>query len=312
MRSCEITLARLSDSGPCRCRRCRPGLCCPGRSGLTIMELVVVVAICSSLLAIVVPAIQSARESARRITCVNNLRQIGLALHLAHDQTLRLPAGWRVVPENHSAWSWSVGILPFLDQSALYAAVHPDVPVESDSNRPAREARLAVMLCPSDLSPAEFALFAETEMRSAAWRDSSAEHPLTMLPASNYVGIFGDLDPDAVDGRNGDGTFVQDRPVAWRDLSQGLGHVMIVSERTTRKLPATWLGVHVDGEDAPARMTGFAWLGPNRPDTDECELDSRHQGLINGVFADGHVSAISDNVDQAIYRAMARRDLTSF
>ncbi len=61
------------------------------------------------------------------------------------------------------------------------------------------------------------------------------------------------------------------------------------------------------GEDAVARMTGFANRGPNRVEADECELDSRHSQSIKVLFADGHVRAISDDVDQNVYQGMARR-----
>lgn len=275
--------------------------------GFTVFELLVVCSLATVLLGIVLPAIQQARESARRIQCVSNLKQIGLALQMAHDQETELPAGWHAIPETRTAWSWACRVLPFLDQPGLYSSIHWDQPVTHEQHHSVCTAPLSVMVCPSDLVPATFRLYAETEKSLAAAMFADTE-PLAELPSTNYVGVFGDADPDVVAGHTGSGTFLEDRQIGWKDLSQGLSHVMIVSERTAAKLPSTWLAVDTNGEDAPARMTGFAFLGPNHVNSDECEFASRHPGLINALFADGHVSQVADSVDSLVYRQSARRD----
>lgn len=283
-----------------------------GRSGLTILELLVSITLITVLLAIIVPSVQAAREAARRVQCSNNLKQIGLAMHLSSEQESRLPAGWSHLPSSTTAWSWGVRILPFVDQAPLYQQIQFSSPIESEANRAVRSTELALMRCPSDNSPVMFTLYAEEEEDEVTDRVAALtiQNPagLVDLPASNYVGIFGDADPDAVDGRSGTGTFLEERSIGWQDLRQGLSNVMIVSERTARKLPASWLGIRTDGEDAPARLTGFARLGPNHIASDECELDSRHRGFINAVFADGHVTQLADAIDQHVYRQMARRE----
>jgi prepilin-type processing-associated H-X9-DG protein len=91
------------------------------------------------------------------------------------------------------------------------------------------------------------------------------------------------------------------------ELTSGLNHVMMVGERTSRKLASTWLGIATEGEDAPGRITGYNDLGPNRDDADECEFDSRHPGHVNFVWADGHVASVADDIDRQIYQQSAMR-----
>jgi len=95
------------------------------RTGFTLIELLVVIAIISILIGLLMPAIQSARESAKRISCGNNLKQIGLALHLHHDQVHGLPPSRRTLNESPS-WAWL--ILPYMEQENLYKQWTPGWP----------------------------------------------------------------------------------------------------------------------------------------------------------------------------------------
>ena len=136
-----------------------------GRGAFTLVELLVVIAIIGVLVALLLPAIQQARESARRMSCQNNLKQIGLAMHSHHDAFGKLPMGQltRVGLAPSPGWTWCVMIFPFVEQNNLFNQISPDlvnvqsVPafgtpqLPSASNGLSR--RLATFLCPSDPGP---------------------------------------------------------------------------------------------------------------------------------------------------------------
>jgi len=96
--------------------------CRPVRRGFTLVELLVVIAIIGILIALLLPAVQAAREAARRMQCSNNLKQVGIALHTYHDTNKSFPIGIRASgPRTQLTWgeSWWVGLLPGMEQSAI-------------------------------------------------------------------------------------------------------------------------------------------------------------------------------------------------
>jgi type II secretory pathway pseudopilin PulG len=285
-----------------------------------VLELLVTMSVIGVLLAVLLPAVQSARETARRAQCQNNLRQLGIALHLHHDTFQNLPAGWCEISGKPIATGWVPDLLPFLEQAELRTQVQSkwlkpvsvNVATQSAFTAVLGQAESgvlatpSVLVCPSDVAERTFQLYQEEDINSGDL-DPLSEKVLMELPQANYLGLAGYSDPDEPSEYDGAGVFVHRRRYSFRDLTRGLSQVAVVSERTARKLPSTWLGFHVLGEDAPGRVLGFCNLGPNIATSDECELDSRHPGCILVLFADGHVQSVSDSVDQAIYRSMATR-----
>jgi type II secretory pathway pseudopilin PulG len=285
-----------------------------------VLELLVTMSVIGVLLAVLLPAVQSARETARRAQCQNNLRQLGIALHLHHDTFQNLPAGWCEITGKPIATGWVPDLLPFLEQAELRTQVQSkwlkpvsvNVATQSAFTAVLGQAESgvlatpSVLVCPSDVAERTFQLYQEEDINSGDL-DPLSEKVLMELPQANYLGLAGYSDPDEPSEYDGAGVFVHRRRYSFRDLTRGLSQVAVVSERTARKLPSTWLGFHVLGEDAPGRVLGFCNLGPNIATSDECELDSRHPGCILVLFADGHVQSVSDSVDQAIYRSMATR-----
>lgn len=282
------------------------------RTGLTVLELLVCMGIVSVLMALLLPAVHSARESSRRLRCQNNLRQIGLALHHHHDCFGNLPCGWSQEAGDKLALGWATRILPWLEQSALQQEVAVTFKANSSaldtSDLTILNQSPSVFLCPSDSAAGVFQLYTETNEDPAILNSSQSPIVLTQLPHANYMGVFGTADPDELSNqKDGDGTFIAAQSIQFRDLTNGLSQVVVVSERTARRLPSTWLGFHQQGEDAAGRVLGFALAGPNLTNADECEFDSRHPGCINMLFADGHVRVISDSIESAVYQQLARR-----
>lgn len=124
------------------------------RRGFTLIELLVVIAIIAILVALLLPAVQQAREAARRVSCKNNLKQIGLALHNYHDANRSFPPFFisrsgnpsRIADVDKGA-NWLVFLLPYVDQAPLYSQWNFNIPANQN---PGRSTELSIFKCPSD------------------------------------------------------------------------------------------------------------------------------------------------------------------
>lgn len=119
------------------------------RSAITLIELLVVIAILVMLVALLLPAVRSAREPARRNQCINQLKQIALALHNYADANGSLPPAYTVDEEGNRLHSWRTLLLPYVEQQALYDTIDLTKPWDDPANDKARETIVDAFLCPS-------------------------------------------------------------------------------------------------------------------------------------------------------------------
>ena len=141
--------------------------------GFTLVELLVVIAIIGTLLSLLLPSVQSAREAARRVACQNNLRQVAVAAHLHNDAIGSLPLG----AHSWGYGTWATKIMPFFEENQAAAAYSTSVPYFDPINRPVTERRFPTYTCPSDGR--------ETTTLDATFGSRRADG----LPKHNYIWI---------------------------------------------------------------------------------------------------------------------------
>ena len=289
------------------------------RRAFTLVELLVVIAIIGVLIALMLPAVQMAREAARRMSCSNNLKQIGLGLHLYHDTFQKLPAGWRAFDPNtgqphwygEPGWGWGAAVLPYMEQTAVYKKlVHLDLPITDPANDLARVTALEVYRCPSDVGDRTFVLQA-----GPIYVGSGGGFTPTELATGNYLGVFGTIDfHDICSGPDcqGNGTFFLNNGVRFADIQDGLSQTLVVGERCSKLAPSTWVGMVTGGEHAVARVVGAATYPPNseqQPEHYFHNFSSFHPSGTQFLAADGSAKLIVETIELSVYQALCTRGL---
>jgi prepilin-type N-terminal cleavage/methylation domain-containing protein/prepilin-type processing-associated H-X9-DG protein len=309
------------------------GLCGRRPMGFTLIELLVVIAIIGTLVALLLPAVQAAREQARRASCQNNLKQIGLALAQYSTRHGGLPPGYTSfwdplrLKELGPGWGWASMILPELEQQALSNHIQFETPLHLPSELTARTAVMSVFLCPAD-SMAHRWTASDGETWIYMGRIYSATDPICDVGGSNYVGVFGIGEP----GVAGDGVFYRGSFTQWSDISDGLSHTLCVGERSTNinlgRGQATWVGavpgasfwscapnpyeadggtcVHEDGSGMILGHTGEGH-GPGDRFGDVNQFLSQHGRGSYFLYCDGHVRFLRNEMDYRAYKALSTR-----
>jgi prepilin-type N-terminal cleavage/methylation domain-containing protein len=272
------------------------------RSGFTLVELLVVVAIIGILVALLLPAVQFAREAARSTQCHNNLKQIGLALHVYHDTLRRFPPGWDGIdPEGPPGWGWGSAILPQLDQGPIESQIVRHLSIADAANQLAREKGIPIYLCPSDSPRERFLIYGG--LKGAIDQGT----PLFDVGKSNYPGVFGRLEIED-DPAAGDGTFYYQSQLTMADFRDGLSNTLIVGERHSKLGSSTWTGVVEGANEAMARIVGSADHTPNDPHHHFDDFTSHHPSGVHFLVGDGSVRRINNSIDLGIYQALVTRE----
>jgi prepilin-type N-terminal cleavage/methylation domain-containing protein/prepilin-type processing-associated H-X9-DG protein len=293
--------------------------------GLTLIELLVVLAIVSVLAALLLPAIQAAREAARRVQCASNIRQLGLALQTHHDALQRLPPGWIAhPPDGEPGWGWAAMLLSFTEQQNLAhgsgfgtqaagwgghagpggVAGPPEFQIRHASNRLLRESSPAGFLCPSDPSEPLFTLYQGSSGGGPGGGPGGA--PLFDVARTNYVGVFGSGPTEAAPAA-GNGCFFQNSSLSFGEIGDGLSNTLLVGEHGSRLDHATWLGAVPGAHRGVARVVSSAGRVPNHVPNDLADFSSFHPGGANFVLCDGSVQMISDQIELTVFQALATR-----
>ena len=278
------------------------------------MELLVVIAIIGILVGLTLPAVQAAREAARRMSCSNNLRQIGLAAQNYHSAFKRLPSGYvsfatsnGISPPNvmmdpvtwdaAPGWGWGAGILPFAEGNAVVGGLRMDQPVWSADNEAAVGSRVPMFLCPSTTGGDDSFLVADSTNNPLSIAGRQVRFGRSHYVASHgqescwgecgSVGtgeVFTDIyeattkivaiDGDA--GRVADGPFFRNSQTRFRDVLDGLSNTIFFGEHSSALSDKTWVGV------VPGAFTHPRFSSPeNGPDA-AATLTLVHAGPSGG------------------------------
>ena len=224
------------------------------RSAFTLIELLVVIAIIAVLLGLLLPAVQRVRAAAARTQSLNNLKQMGLALHAYHDAQGFLPAGFSSqvtgtwpggandpVPEVGPGWSLFAAMLPYLEQEPLYRQIRFDLPIADPANQFARETIVKTFVDPGDLPPRLI------DITDSGAPPNAANTPVRMTRAavSSYAACLGTL---SYEEQPFTGVFHRNSRIRLTDITDGTSMTIGIGERMSRHTQSSWVGV-VPGQE---------------------------------------------------------------
>jgi len=300
------------------------------REAFTLVELLTVIAIIGILMALILPAIQSARESARRVQCGSGLRQLGVALLNFEHAYKVFPAGSKssekliAINRNNigQRFFWSGAILPFIEQSSLRASIDPDQrwDIPGTPNIKALQLTLPLFRCPSANAPLKYQHGVPDRIPCTYLACVSGLTGRESSPVGSTSSLVSDAEMD--------GIFYLDSKTTHAGILDGTSNTILIGE--------TLFFDTITGPDhrgnsqymdhwaigSPASTTGEvseslgstanpinAWLTEKQHFIEDIELGfaSRHTGGAQVIFADGHVQFMDQHIDPDSWSAMGTR-----
>lgn len=271
------------------------------RGAFTLVELLVVIAIIGVLIGLLLPAVQAAREAARRVSCMNNMTQLGLALHHHEFSVENLPSGVinpdgpiRNEPIGQHV-SWVVQILPYIEQQNLFEHFDIEAGAYAPENSQARSRPIPTLMCPSFPGPAVITNdFQDTGKR---------------IGSNTYAGCYHDSE-SPIDLDNNGLLFLNSK-VRYSEILDGSSQTILVGETTPKADILGW----ASGTRATLRNTsGFEstenWHQLPSGETGSLEVggfSSFHVGGGVFTFADGSTKFLSKSISPGLYRQLGNR-----
>lgn len=289
------------------------------RSGFTLVELLVVIAIIGILIGLLLPAVQMVREAARRTSCANNVRQIGLALLNYEGTHEHYPPGWKSYKASGLSapgWGWSAAILPEMEGQNLHDLIDFDVAIDDHDYEEVVRHAPQVFLCPSEVAETVVNLDSHIDHDHDDHDDDDHdeyhdppihEHDDDLwVGRSNYSGVFGDIE---IEGNElqGTGAFYANSKTRLAEFRDGLSNTIIVGERRNDLGTISWVGFVPRVDEPAARIVGAADHVPNHGQGHFEDFRSYHSGGINVVRGDGSVHFVIETIDEWVFRALATR-----
>ena len=293
-----------------------------GWRGFTVIELLVVIFIIGVLIALILPAVQSARETARRIQCANNLNQFGIALVSYHDSVGSFPLCINGL-KGHSAHSM---LLARLEQDSAFNAVNFDLDSSDRANTTVSNLNLTVLLCPSDtgagtIGSTNYAYNAGYGFQRYAWNGAFTAPPASPTSIATFTDGTSSTVAMAewvrsigpVNGTDGLNMVFQVTPALadgaqfdqFVSKCQSLGKESAVSVRKG----APWIsgGMSETGYNHDMLINGNSCLNGDMVLEGSWSAGSRHASGTNCLFVDGHVTLIKQNASLYVWRAVGTR-----
>ena len=276
------------------------------RFAFTLVELLVVIAIIGILVSLLLPAVQAAREAARRMQCTNNLKQLALAMHNYHDTHKSFPAG-QIYEEGNSylpGWGWGAQLLPYIEQGSVSSTIDFTGEMRSSVNAPLVATPMAAFSCPSDVKP-----------------DNKPDVCGLTTPGagtSSYVGNGGayndsdrteaDLNSQSMPTRVRNGILMRNSAVNFSAISDGTSNTFALGEIRWHDYDwdGLWAGCSKDRKgiyvaSGTNSLLRFGYEGMNPPDIAGNKVINRafqsmHPGGANFALCDGSVRFVSETV----------------